>query len=647
VIQDEVTQVIPEYSDNQDHVEDDMYFHDYEDHVNIEPQSLDGVPQKEFSEISLLNILPDHVVRNRTSVLGHMAIASLDDINRQVEHFTKLHNLPLMAYSGAIQNSSPSRKQTLLQGPDYEKWRAAEKLEMDMHRERGTLIPDIPVEEGYEPIDVKWVYQIKDNGTRFKARVVACGNREGTLDEGTYSPTSNKPVMWLLLALWVILRLYARVIDITGAFVAEKITRKVWVRIDGVVYKLGTFLYGLVDAGKEFYDRSSEHLVVNGFKRSLWDRCLFVKWDSYFSFTYVIVHVDDFLCLGSSKKELDSLCEVFNKKYAITVEPLEDYLGLHIDEQLDHSVIFTRPKQLNKIFNIYIKEGDKTIYPRTPMLIGKSIESTTDQCDLKTYQELLGSLIQIIDVRPDIAYAVSRCAQRTQYHLQSDMKALMRIVYYLKGTETLGIKLQPGNHQHGSTYVMLRGYTDASYGGEPGAKSMYCVSYDMIPVPLDWHTSAKDLVLQRAKGIKNYSTGHFHTRNSTIPDVSLSSTDAETYGIVEAMKDIIFFRGVMIDLHQPQLSPTILYNDNQSAMTLATVHTGNVRKSRYLMPRINWMVEQTEKGIVETHWMPTENLTPDIGTKSLPIQDFLNKRTQELGMQITETGAGDIEESVL
>jgi hypothetical protein len=60
------------------------------------------------------------------------------------------------------------------------------------------------VEAGYKPIDVKWVYQIKDNGTRFKARVVACGNKEGELDEGTYSPTSNKPVMWLLLALWVI-----------------------------------------------------------------------------------------------------------------------------------------------------------------------------------------------------------------------------------------------------------------------------------------------------------------------------------------------------------------------------------------------------------------------------------------------------------
>jgi hypothetical protein len=400
---------------------------------------------------------------------------------------------------------------------------------------------------------------------------------------------------------------------------------------------LGTFLYGLADAGKEFFDRSSEHLILNGYSRSVWDRCLFVKWDSCTNFSYIIVHVDDFLCLGSNTQQLDDLCDIFRKKYQITSGPLQDYLGLHIEVQPDRSVIFSRPKQLNKILDIYT-DDTKIKFPQTPMLVGKSTEIATEKCDKKRYQELLGSLIQLIDVRPDIAFAVSKCAQRTQFHLESDMKALMRIVLYLKGTFALGIKLQPGNYQHGSSYVMIRGYADASYGGEPGSKSMYCVSYDMIPVPIDWHESTKEQVLQRKMDMRKQVTGHFHTRNSTIPDVSLSSTDAETYGLTEAMKDIIFFRGVMEDLHQPQLSPTILYNDNQSAMTLATVHTGNTRKSRYLMPRIDWMVTQTEKGIVEAHWMPTKQLTPDIGTKSLSIEDFINKRTSELGMDMETQG---------
>jgi hypothetical protein len=142
------------------------------------------------------------------------------------------------------------------------------------------------------------------------------------------------------------------------------------------------------------------------------------------------------------------------------------------------------------------------------------------------------------------------------------MKALLRIVLYLKGTEALGIRLQPGNHQYGSTYVMLRGYADASYANEPGSRSMYSVSYNLLPVPLDWHKLCKDEVLKSSSDY--YSDWRFTTRNSTIQDVSLSSTDAEIYALT----------GVLGDLHQPQLQPTVIFNDNQSAMTLATVFVG-------------------------------------------------------------------------
>jgi hypothetical protein len=499
-----------------------------------------------------------------------------------------------------------------------------------MHKARGTLLPpgDIPI--GAEIIDVKWVYQLKDNGTRYKARVVARGDKETSLTAATYSPTSNKNVMWLLFSLMVILRLKTRVIDITGAFVAEKITRNAWLNVNGVHYKLGTFLYGLKDAAREFYEKSSEHLMSNGFIKSIWDQCLFVKWISYTKFTYVIVHVDDFLCIASADDELDDLSCIFRGKYEITESPLHTYLGIHMNPQSDGSMIFTRPGQLNKIFAAYITADMSMVYPDTPMLIGKTTDISQDTCDKTKYQELCGSLIQIIDVRPDIKFALSRCAQRTQHHLKSDMKALLRIVLYLKGTEELGIRLQPGNHQYGSTYVMLRGYADASYANEPGSRSMYSVSYDLLPVPLEWHKLCRDEVLKSSSDTTP-QTGHFTSRNSTIQDVSLSSTDAEIYALTEAMKDVLFFRGVLGELHQPQLQPTVIFNDNQSAMTLATAFGGNMKNVKYMMPRVHWCMECTKKGLVQTHWMPTEDLTPDIGTKSLPVKDFTKKRGQLLG----------------
>jgi hypothetical protein len=267
-------------------------------------------------------------------------------------------------------------------------------------------------------------------------------------------------------------------------------------------------------------------------------------------------------------------------------------------------------------------------------------DTSIDTCDKTKCQELVGSLLQIIDVRPDIAFALSRCAQRTQFHLVSDMKALMRIVLYLKGTALLGIRLQPGNYQHGSSYVMLRGYADASYANEPGSKSMYSVSYDLLPVPKEWHLLCQDKMKDVCvpSSIRHtQATGHFSSRNSTIPDVSLSSTDAEIHALTEAMKDVLMLRGILSDLHQPQLQPTIIFNDNQSAMTMVTAYSGNTKRVRYMLPRVHWCMEQTKKGLVQTYWLPTEHLAPDIGTKSLPVQDFVNKRERLLGMGVSPT----------
>jgi len=67
------------------------------------------------------------------------------ELDHHAQVLASLVNFPMMAFSTAIQNSTPTRKETLMPGPDYAKWREAEKVEMDMHKARGTLIPNVPV----------------------------------------------------------------------------------------------------------------------------------------------------------------------------------------------------------------------------------------------------------------------------------------------------------------------------------------------------------------------------------------------------------------------------------------------------------------------------------------------------------------------
>jgi hypothetical protein len=119
-------------------------------------------------------------------------------------------------------------------------------------------------------------------------------------------------------------------------------------------------------------------------------------------------------------------------------------------------------------------------------------------------------------------------------------------------------------------------------------------------------------------------------RNSTIQVISLLSTDAEIYALTESMKYVLFFRGVLGALHQPQLLWTVICNDNQSAMTLATAFGRNVQnvKSICLESMGVWNIQMKPcSNILDAHvWF-----SPDIGTNNLPVKDFTKKRGHLLG----------------
>jgi hypothetical protein len=86
-------------------------------------------------------------------------------------------------------------------------------------------------------------------------------------------------------------------------------------------------------------------------------------------------------------------------------------------------------------------------------------------------------------------------------------------------------------------------------------------------------------------------TGVFHACSQKQQMVTLSSTESETYSAVEATKDIVYFRGLLKILGFPQALPTPLYVDNKSLITLAQQFSGNHKRVRHFLARINYMIE--------------------------------------------------------
>ena len=60
---------------------------------------------------------------------------------------------------------------------------------------------------------------------------------------------------------------------------------------------------------------------------------------------------------------------------------------------------------------------------------------------------------------------------------------------------------------------------------------------------------------------------------------------------------------------------TPVYNDNQSAITLSMQYTGANKRVRYMLTRINWLMEKIKEKVYELIYLSSPELPAKFGTK--------------------------------
>ena len=189
---------------------------------------------------------------------------------------------------------------------------------------------------------------------------------------------------------------------------------------------------------------------------------------------------------------------------------------------------------------------------------------------------LNGLLIQLIDVRPDIAFALSKISQKQKNPTERDFDALIHVVHYPKSHESWGIRLQPNRTDQAQTLMKLRGYADAAFAvncEENGSgKSQYTECFDLVE---DSDINNDD-----------NQTAMFYFRYINPSTVDLCPEMGAT---VEATKTAILLRGILEKLKQTSTKPVEMYNDNKPNILLSTKLSGHSKRVRYMIPRLNWM----------------------------------------------------------
>jgi hypothetical protein len=223
--------------------------------------------------------------------------------------------------------------------------------------------------------------------------------------------------------------------------------------------------------------------------------------------------------------------------------------------------------------------------------------------DVKFYQQLIGTLIYALATRADIRKEVIYLASKSHCPSELNMKQVAKVFAYLHATPEMGPIFDT---RHGA---LLYGYSDASYNNHFNGRS-HAGSFVSIG--------------------KSSAAIAVHSRMIT-SCVALSSMEAEYIALSELARTMIYMRNFLSDIGFTQKEPSIIYEDNASAIRLAS--TANIpKKSRHILLRYHFIKFAIESGAIEIHFIETKNQRADCLTKTLGPADFIKGRTNLLNL---------------
>ena len=303
---------------------------------------------------------------------------------------------------------------------------------------------------------------------------------------------------------------------------------------------------------------------------------------------------------------------MMEKAYVVTVShDVEHFLGLHIDLRSDGSRFLSQPGLLQKLFNKHPHIAKLSRFPTVPMTTAfcEAFQEDSPPCDYHLFMELLGGMIYLLRTRSDIAYAVGKMAMRAQRATEKDWSALLRVLAFLYATRTHGITLRPGT----ASPLRLILWVDASYAIHPDGASHSGYGLTFV----------------------GSTSGLFYSRSAKQSNVALSSTEAELYAAVEATKDALWFRMLLGEIGFPQDEPTALNVDNASLITLASEFSGNHKRVKHFLVRLNFLINHVDLKNITFLKVPTDDNIVDGLTKPLGPTQFLHKTKLLLGEKST------------
>ena len=313
-----------------------------------------------------------------------------------------------------------------------------------------------------------WAMKLKANGTK-QARINAQGfeqiNGVHYNDNLKVAPIVNDVTVRIVLVLTVMARMWAKLLDIKGAFLngrfenGEKLYMKV---IQGferyfqpdIVLLLMRTIYGLTQAAILFWKELLRAFRSMNYQRSKEDPCLYIRWTKE-GLVLWISCVDDCLVTGE-KKEVKMAKEQMMARFDCDeIGELKEYVGCKVEYDTEQgSMRLMQPVMLQS----FVDEFDlpKGQSPTTPVMPGTILvkgreHNWMNKMEQIKYQPGVGKLLHMMRwTRPDILNAVQDLSRYMSGAVKAHMVAMKRVMKYCVNTPKRGLLLKLSSEWDGN-----------------------------------------------------------------------------------------------------------------------------------------------------------------------------------------------------
>jgi len=207
------------------------------------------------------------------------------------------------------------------------------------------------------------------------------------------------------------------------------------------------------------------------------------------------------------------------------------------------------------------------------------------------FRSFIGCLMYLTATRPDILYAVSVLSRFMHCPSEVHLQAAKRVVRYIKGTITYGVKFQK------SQPVKLCGYSDSDWGGsEDDAKSTSGYCFSLGSGIFSWSCKKQDIVAQ-------------------------STAEAEFVAAAAAVNQALWLKKILVDLHMEPTGSFKVFVDNEAAIAISHNPVFHGRTKHFKI-KFFFLREVQKDGDITLVYCKTEEQLADIFTKPLPVGKF-------------------------